>query len=128
MFKKYRILIFSEDPDKLLPFYKDVLGLKLESELKIPNDYGYMLVIKDDYKLWLGKHSGVKGINKEPFRHIFNLYVDSVGEWYKKIKNEKDVTIVSTPEETPFSKPDDRWYVSTFLDPEGNCWQFMGGE
>lgn len=125
-FAKYRILIFSEDPDKLMVFYRDVLGLKLENKLDIPDDYGYMFEISGEMKLWLGKHSEIHGSTKEPFRHIFNLYPTSVTEWYNKIKDTEGVTIVSTPQETPFSTPDNPTYVSTFLDPEGNCWQFMG--
>jgi uncharacterized glyoxalase superfamily protein PhnB len=128
MFSKYRVLIFSENPDRLMKFYRDVLELQLDSEMKLPNDYGYMLTINGEFKLWIGRHSGVKGKAKEPFRHIFNLYVNSVSEWYNKIKNKKDVKIICAPEETPFSTPGDRWFVSTFLDPEGNCWQFMGGK
>ena len=42
MFSEYRILIFSENPDKLMKFYRDTLGMKLEKKLDIPNDYGYM--------------------------------------------------------------------------------------
>lgn len=126
--RKYNILIFSENPDQLMRFYRDTLGFKLESELKLDNDYGYMFLIADGYKLWIGKHSEVKGINKEPFRYIHNLYVDSVEKSYEAIKDKPGVTIVSKPQETPFSKPDNMWYVSTFLDPENNCWQFMGGK
>ncbi len=126
MFTRYRVLIFSENPDKLMTFYRDVLELKLESEMKLSNDYGYMFIVNNDYKLWIGKHSEIKGKAKEPYRHIFNLYVDSVQKWYEKIKDTKDVTIVCKPCETPFSKPEDQWFVCTFLDPEGNCWQFMG--
>lgn len=111
-----------------MKFYRDVLELKLDSEMKLANDYGYMLTINGEFKLWIGRHSEVKGKTKEPFRHIFNLYVASVTQWYNKIKDNKDVKIICAPEETPFSKPSDQWFVSTFLDPEGNCWQFMGGK
>lgn len=126
MFSKYGILIFSKNPDRLMKFYRDVLKLELESELKLPNDYGYMFIVNKEFKIWIGKHDKVQSRNPDPFRHIFNLYVKSVSEWYEKIKNEKQVKIVCKPEETPFSTPKDRWYVSTFLDPEGNCFQFMG--
>lgn len=126
MFSKYRILIYSENPDELMKFYRDVLELKLANKLDIPNDYGYSFEINGDWKLWIGKHSEVKGKNTQPFRHIFNLYPESVTAWYEKIKDKPGVTIVSKPQETPFSTPEDRWYVSTFLDPENNCWQFMG--
>ncbi|KKR31939.1 MAG: hypothetical protein UT63_C0056G0003 [Candidatus Gottesmanbacteria bacterium GW2011_GWC2_39_8] len=127
MFSKYRILIFTENPDELMKFYRDVLELPLDeaNSLKLPNDYGYMFTVNGDWKLWIGRHSGIKGASKEPFRHIFNLYVGSVGEWYDKIKS-RGAKIVSEPCETPFSTPEKPFWVSTFLDPENNCFQFMG--
>lgn len=127
-FHKYRILIFSENPDKLVPFYRDVLGLCLDKHYDLPGDYGYMFEVSGEMMLWLGKHSGVKGKNKDKFRHIYNLYVDSVLAWYNKVKSAQDVTIVCEPCETPLSTPEKRVYVSTFLDPKDNCWQFMGGK
>lgn len=108
-----------------MKFYRDVLGLPLESELKLSNDYGYMFGVNGDFKIWIGKHDKVKDYNLDPFRHIFNLYVKSVSQWYNKIKDNKEVKIICPPEEVPFSKPEDR-FVSTFLDPEGNCFQFRG--
>lgn len=126
MFSKYFILIFSSDPDKLMKFYQNVLGLKLTKKLDIPNDYGYEFEISKGYGLWIGKHSEVKGKNKDKFRHIFNLYPDSVTKWYNKVKGIKGVTIISKPQLTPFATKKNPTYVSTFLDPENNCWQFIG--
>ncbi len=127
MFTKYRILIFSPNPDALMKFYRDVLNLKLREKVDIPNDYGYMFEIKDDMWLWIGRHSEVHGKNKDQFRHIFNLYPEgSVLEWYEKIKACPGVEIICQPQLTPFAIKKDPWYVCTFLDPEGNCWQFMG--
>lgn len=126
MFTDYRILIFSENPDELMKFYRDTLEMKLEKKLDIPNDYGYMFLVTDKLRLWIAKHSQVKGKSKDSFRHIFNLYVASVEEWYNKIKNHPEVTIICPPEKTPFYTEENPIYVSTFLDPEGNAWQFMG--
>ncbi len=126
MFSHYRILIFTENPDKLMLFYREVLGLTLENKLDIPNDYGYMFQVNGDWKLWIGRHSGVKGKNQDPFRIMHNLYVDSVETWFQKIKNNPDVEIISEPELTPFATEENQVYVCTFLDPEKNCWQFMG--
>jgi predicted enzyme related to lactoylglutathione lyase len=125
MFSEYRILIFSENPDQLMPFYRDALELELERKLDIPNDYGYMFKATDTCKIWLGKHSGVHGKNTEPFRHIINLYTDDVEGWYQKVQKHPEVTIVLPPELTPTSTPEHPRYVCTFLDPEGNCLQFM---
>ena len=128
MFSHYRILIYSETPDELMKFYRDVLQLELEQHLDIPNDYGYRFKVHGDFQIWIGKHSEIHGPAKEPFRHIFNLYVTSVSEWYNKIKDTEGVEIVSAPQLTPFATYDNPVYVSTFLDPEKNCWQFMGGK
>lgn len=126
-FSKYRILIYSENPDKLMQFYRDVLGFKLIDQLKLPDDYGYMFNIAGDYNIWVGKHSEVKGKAKENFRHLFNLYPEEgVQYWYNKIKDNPEVKIIAKPFLAPFSTADNQVWFSTFLDPEGNCWQFVG--
>lgn len=126
-FTKYRILIYSENPDKLVKFYEEVLEFKRVDELKLPDDYGYMLKVVDDLWVWIGKHSEVKGKAKENFRHLFNLYPEEgVEHWYNKIKDNPQVEIVAKPFLAPFSTPDNQVWFATFLDPEGNCWQFVG--
>lgn len=123
----YRILIWSENPDKLQEFYRNALELEPFIKLDIPDDYGHAFKIGDSgLLLWIGKHSEVIGINKDPKRHIFNLYVSDVQEWYKKLKDRKDITVIQEPMVTPPTRDkDDKKYVFTFLDPEGNCLQFM---
>ena len=126
-FTKYRILIYSENPDKLMGFYRDVLELEQIDELKLSDDYGYMFKVAGDYQLWIGKHSEIKGTAKENYRHLFNLYPEEgVMYWHNKIKNNLQVKIVAEPFLAPFSTPDNQVWFSTFLDPEGNCWQFVG--
>ncbi len=126
MFSEYRILIFSDNPDELMKFYRDTLGMQLEKRYILPNDYGYMFLVTPTLRLWIAKHDKIKGKNNEPFRHIFNLYVESVEKWYHKIKNHPQVRVICTPEKTPLYSKEKPFYVSTFLDPEGNCWQFVG--
>ena len=126
-FTKYRILIFSENPDSLMEFYRDVLGFTLLEKLDIPGDYGYMLQVVGDLNVWIGKHSEVTGKAKENFRHLFNLYPEEgVTYWFKKIKSDPRATIVAEPFLAPFSTLDKQVWFCTFLDPEGNCWQFVG--
>lgn len=126
-FSKYRILIYSENPDTLVAFYKDVLGFTQVDKLDIPGDYGYMLNVVGDLNVWIGKHSEVKGKAKENFRHLFNLYPEEgVGYWYNKIKQYSEVTIIAKPFLAPFSTPENQVWFCTILDPEGNCWQFVG--
>lgn len=129
MFSKYRILIYSETPDELMRFYRDVLEFKLVDQLNIPGDYGYMFNVVDDLNVWIGKHSEIKGKAKENFRHLFNLYpTEGVEHWYNKIKDNPQVTIVAKPFLAPFSTPDNQVWFCTCLDPEGNCWQFVGNK
>src|SRR5687768_11299497 len=97
-FTKYRILIYSENPDKLMEFYRDTLEFNLIDKLNLPGDYGYMFNVVGDLNVWLGKHSEVKGAAKENFRHLFNLYPEEgVQHWHNKIKNKPGVTIVAEP-------------------------------
>ena len=123
----YRLLIWSQDPDKLSSFYRDVLELEEVIKLDIPDDYGYAFRVGDNgLLLWIGKHSDIEGPNKDPKRHMFNLYVDDVQSWYSKIKDREDVTILQKPMVTPPTRDkEEKKYVCTFLDPEGNCFQFM---
>ncbi len=123
----YRILIWSENPDKLQKFYKEVLELEPALKLELPDDYGYAFKVGDTGLLiWIGKHSKIKGKNTEPLRHMFNLYVDDVHAWYEKIKKREDVEIIQEPMVTPPTRGNEiEKYVCTFLDPEGNCLQFM---
>lgn len=132
MFKSTYIIIWSENPDELMKFYRDVLELQLVEKVDIPEkdgiaaDYGYEFYLTDkkDY-VWIGKHSEVKGKSKEPVRIMHNLYTDDVQKWYEKVRD-AGCTILCEPTKTPFYRDDLPWYVSTFLDPDGNAWQFMG--
>lgn len=125
------ILLWSESPDELVKFYQDVLGLKLLSKTDIPatesmeKDYGYDLELSPENILWIGHHSDVSGKNKDPYRYMLNLDTDKVKFWYEKVKS-AGCEIIQEPVLTPFSTEEKPIYVCTWLDPEGNCWQFMG--
>lgn len=127
---KFKFFIFSEDPDALVKFYTETLGFKAIQELKLSKDYGYMVEAEPGYQIWIAKHSEVKGYNKDPLRHILNIYTDDVEGMYKKVKNIEGVKIVQAPismgEFTPGENVNRQ--VFTFLDPEGNCLQFMNPE
>ncbi|MCL5784165.1 MAG: VOC family protein [Patescibacteria group bacterium] len=123
---KYKFFIFSEDPDKLVKFYTDILGFKVIQELKLPRDYGYMVEVEPGYQIWIAKHSEVKGYNKNPLRHILNIYIEDVKGVYERIKVAEGIKIIQEPigmEE--FSPSETARTVCTFLDPEGNCLQLM---
>jgi predicted enzyme related to lactoylglutathione lyase len=125
MISKFKFFIFSEDPDKLLPFYRDVLGFTVISELKLPKDYGYMVEVAPGYEIWIAEHSEVKGKNKDPFRHILNLYPDDVEALFTKLKDYPGVVIIESLTSMKKFNPDADRKMFTILDPEGNCLQFM---
>lgn len=131
MFKSKYILIWSEKPDELVKFYTETLQLELLSKTDIPaqngleKDYGYDLKLSETNILWIGHHSEVKGKSKEPHRIMISLDTNEVQKWFEKVRN-GGAKILQTPILTPFSSEENQIYVCTWLDPEGNCWQFMG--
>ena len=64
-------------------------------------------------------------MNKDPFRIMLNMDNDNVQYWYEKVRD-AGCKIIQEPILTPFSTEEKQIYVCTWLDPEGNCWQFMG--
>jgi len=129
MITDYKYFLFSEDPDKLVSFYTDCLGFHISNRLQFPEDYGYALQVSPGERtIWLAKHSGVQGKNKDSFRTILNLSVDAVKPYYEKAKQWPDVEVVAEPfpmNSKNFDDTSGRW-AATILDPEGNCVQFMG--
>lgn len=122
----FKYFIFSENPDKLVKFYSEVLGFKVISELKLPRDYGYMVEVSEGYQIWIAEHSEVKGINRDPYRHILNLYTNDVEGVFKKVKEIEGIKILQEPiSMSEFNPQEQGRLVLTFLDPEGNCLQFM---
>lgn len=125
--KKILIQIYSQNPDELVKFYTDVMELEISKRYELSDDYGCKLDLTDTTALWIAKHSEVKGKRKEYFRNIISIYVDSVNEWFEKLKDR--VSVVQKPELTPPSREQltqDKNYVFTFLDPENNCLQLVG--
>jgi predicted enzyme related to lactoylglutathione lyase len=122
---KYKFFIFSENPDELVKFYSDILGFKIVQELKLAKDYGYMVEAEPGYQIWIAQHSEVKGYNKDPYRHILNIYAEDVMVIYEKVKDIVGVKIIQEPINMGEFNPVEDRLVFTFLDPEGNCLQYM---
>lgn len=126
MFLDYIVFILSENPDELVKFYTDTLGWGIVNKLEYELDYGYTLEISPGgKKIWLAKHSEIKGKAKEPFRHIINLYVDDVHKMFEKVKDNPEIEIIAEPFSMGDIVPGETRFACTFLDPEGNCLQFM---
>lgn len=109
-----------------MQFYSRTLGFKILNRLNFPKDRGYMVEASPGYEIWIAYHSRVKGRNRDPFRHILNLYTSDVEEAIKKAEGVKGVRVVQRPMSMGKVIPGETRMVATILDPEGNCLQFMG--
>lgn len=123
MFQKIStILIWSEDYKKLGKWYQEVLEFKPFEEINHPQDTGVMFELPQGGSwLWIGKHSEIKGQNKDALRIMLNINVDSVEKAYQHLlKN--NVKIIAKPFKAfTFDK-----YFVTFSDPDGNTLQLIG--
>ncbi len=106
--------IWSEDLGNLLPFYRDVLGLKVA--LQTPG----FIVLGDlgAPALALGTHSEVRGRNADPARHMVALTTDDVRSDWKRLKD-AGVEFVEDP--TDYNNV----RIATLKDPEGNLVQLL---
>ena len=74
--------IWSEDLNRLLPFYRDTLGLA--ARVTIP---GFVVFGEAEQPaLALGTHSEVHGPNGDPARHMVGLLSDDVTKDWKRLK------------------------------------------
>ena len=85
MIKKFAgASIWSEDLNNLLPFYRDVIGLKVVHESE-----GFVVLGEDQSDsatLGLGTHSEVHGRNPDPARHMIGLECDNLIADWKRLK------------------------------------------
>jgi predicted enzyme related to lactoylglutathione lyase len=122
MIKKFAgASIWSEDLHNLLPFYRDVLGLKVvdesESFVVLGADQ------PDSAALGLGTHSEVHGRNSDPARHMVGLESDDLAADWRRLK-EAGVEFIEDPTEYGGGMS-----IATLKDPEGNLvqlWQYQG--
>jgi len=108
--------IWSEDiQKKLVPFYRDVLGLPLAV------DTPEFVVLGSDAtapSLTLGTHSDVKGSNSDPARHMVGLTSDDIKSDVDRLKS-KGVEFIDEGEDFG------NLTVATLKDPEGNYIQLL---
>src|SRR5262249_58121635 len=103
------VSIWSEDVKNLLPFYRDVLGLKVgfeSAEFVVLGDLGAPA-------LALGTHSEVRGRNADSARHMVGLASDDVRTDWQRLKA-AGIEFVEDPTDY------DNLRIATLKDPEGN--------
>jgi len=115
------VTLWSEDLNNLLPFYRDVLGLKVAMESP-----GFVLLGEgqaDAPALALGTHSEVHGRNVDPARYMVGFTSDNLSADWKRLK---DAGVEFIEEPTDYG---DDMSIATLKDPEGNLvqlWQYRG--
>lgn len=106
--------IWSEDLNNLLPFYRDVLGLKVGMETP-----GFVVLgDPNGPAVALGTHSEVRGKAREPARHMVAFDTDDLRGECVRLKS-AGVEFIEEP-----NKQGDLW-IATFKDPEGNYVQLF---
>jgi predicted enzyme related to lactoylglutathione lyase len=106
--------IWSESLDNLLPFYRDVLGLKVGVQIE-----GFVVLGDPSAPaLALGTHSEVRGRNTDPARHMVGLATTDVDADWKRLKA-AGVEFVEAPTDYGTLR------IATLKDPEGNLLQLL---
>jgi predicted enzyme related to lactoylglutathione lyase len=108
--------LWSEDLNNLLPFYRDVLGLKVTLESP-----GFVLLGADSPEapaLGLGTHSEVRGHNSDPARHMVGFASDDLTVDWQRLKA-AGVEFIEDP--TDYGG----LWIATLKDPEGNLVQLF---
>jgi predicted enzyme related to lactoylglutathione lyase len=106
--------IWSEDLNRLLPFYRDVLGLTVRiqtPEFVVFGEAGAPA-------LGLGTHSEVRGRNADPARHMVGLATGDLAADWKRLKG-AGVEFVEDP------KDYGNLWIATLKDPDGNLIQLL---
>jgi len=105
--------IWSEDLNRLLPFYRDVVGLRVGVEAP-----GFVLFGDQTAPaLAIGTHSEVRGRTAEPARHMVGLLTDDIHADTARFKA-AGVGFVEEPNDQGGG-----FWLATFEDPDGNLIQ-----
>lgn len=108
--------IWSEDLNNLLPFYRDVLGIKVVMESP-----GYVMLgaeSTDVPTLGLATHSEVHGRNLDPARHMVAFMSDDLQADWQRL-TAAGVEFIQEP--TAYGELS----IATLKDPEGNLVQLF---
>ncbi len=107
--------IWSEDLNNLLPFYRDMLGLKVAMQGERFVAFGES---EGEPMLGLGSHSEVRGHASDPHRHMVAFESDDIDGDYRRLSS-AGVEFIERPTEY------DGMRIATLKDPEGNLVQFF---
>ncbi|MHB8513481.1 MAG: VOC family protein [Actinomycetota bacterium] len=112
MLKLGNVMLGSDEPEKLVEFYKKVLGEPAFS------DGGFTGWTTTGAMLMVGGHSEVKGRNEMPGRLIFFFETNDVQAEFNRVKG-----LGATVVHEPYHPGPEEITLATFEDPDGNYFQ-----
>jgi predicted enzyme related to lactoylglutathione lyase len=113
--------IWSEDLNNLLPFYRDVLGLKVAVEIPGFVAFGELAASGAGYRgtyLGIGTHGEVKGKASDPYGYMVGLESDDVDSDFQRL-TAAGVESIEQPTDYGWLR------IVTLKDPEGNIVQMF---
>ena len=106
----FNINITSEQPEVLMEWYQNVLGLPLA-------DDGSGGLVVGGAHIYIDGHSETSGPTKEPARVLVNMFVDDIEAEHARLEAQ-GVTFIRS-----LGREDWGGVFSTFVDPDGNYLQ-----
>ena len=113
---QFVVNINSEQPEALIAFYRDIVGLRPNEEM---GTGAFMAGSSSFIALIIEGHSEVKGATKEPQRVLLNFLVSDLASEETRLKEQGVEFVMSATKEPGFGT------IATFLDPDGNYCQLM---
>jgi predicted enzyme related to lactoylglutathione lyase len=110
------ILLFSENPRKLVAFYRKIFRKKPDW-----TENGFCGFMTGKGFITVGPHDKVRGKNRNPERILFNLETKDVKREFGRIKR-IGAKVVAKPYH-PREAPD--MMIATFADPDNNYFQLL---
>ncbi len=106
----------SAAPEKLIEFYRDVVGLTVNAEM---GPGAFMAGSASFIALIIEGHDDVQGPTKEPSRVLLNFFVSDLASEESRLKSAGVNFTMDATKEPGFGT------VATFTDPDGNLCQLM---
>ena len=108
------VTIWTDDPERLVRFYRDTLGLKVHR-----HHGDFVNFVFGDMRLNLGLHDRVKGQASDPYRIMVHLAISDIHSEHRRLRDQ-GVQFIRAPEKEAWGG-----WVATFLDPDGNILQLL---
>lgn len=108
------VVIWTDELERMVRFYRDTLGLPLHSLHE-----GFAAFRWGRMRLSIGLHSAVHGPARDPYRMMVNLGTRDIHGLYERLR-ERGVEFIRPPQREVWGG-----WVATFKDPDGNILQLL---